>query len=120
MMSASGHTAGPRPNADFTLNSAIALVELVNVPSTFVSSTPFYVVNNVKQIKPFMLLVSGPSTSPATTTDTAGDGELFKHDPTLERPTTYQLGRPVEVVSDMQPIDLIGRGCPRDWSPPPL
>ncbi|WVF71109.1 hypothetical protein IAT40_005906 [Kwoniella sp. CBS 6097] len=58
-----GHYAAqnltPRDNADFQVIKAAALVELVNVPHTFVSSTPFYVVNNTKQIKPFLLLVQG-------------------------------------------------------------
>ncbi|KAL7422062.1 hypothetical protein Q5752_003837 [Cryptotrichosporon argae] len=31
----------------------------VNVPATFVAQTPYYVVNNTKQIKPFLLLVTG-------------------------------------------------------------
>ncbi|WVQ99753.1 hypothetical protein IAU59_006895 [Kwoniella sp. CBS 9459] len=49
----------PRDNADFQLIKAAALVELVNVPNTFVSSNPYYVVSNTKQIKPFLLLVQG-------------------------------------------------------------
>ncbi|OCF31971.1 hypothetical protein I316_06356 [Kwoniella heveanensis BCC8398] len=49
----------PRDNADFKVIKAAALVELVNVPDTFVSSNPYYVVNNTKQIKPFLLLVQG-------------------------------------------------------------
>lgn len=53
-----------RPNADFVIKRATALVELVNVPDTFVSRTPYYVVNNTKQIKPFLLLVEGNVAAP--------------------------------------------------------
>ena len=90
-----------RDNRDWSVSSAIALVELVNVPSTFVSKAPYYVVNQTKQIKPFLLMVSGTGTNhdpipPAPRT--IGPGELFQHDPQLVRPTTYSSG-PVQVVS---------------------
>ncbi|ODO08329.1 hypothetical protein L198_00053 [Cryptococcus wingfieldii CBS 7118] len=49
----------PRANADFLVSKATALVELVNVPETFVSRNPYYVVNNLRQIKPFLLIVHG-------------------------------------------------------------
>ena len=90
------NSAAARDNADFPLNSAVALVELVNVPSTFVSSHPFYVVGNTKQIKPFLLLVSGGP--PETRARTAERGDMFKHDPRLKRQTTYN-GAQVRVVS---------------------
>ena len=84
---------------DWKISSAIALVELVNVPSTFVSTHPYYVVSQTKQIKPFLLLVSGlnedHTTVPANTT--VQSGELFRHDPQLARPTTYSQ-QPVRVV----------------------
>lgn len=105
----SGIVNGSRPNADFTVNSAIALVELVNVVSTFVSSTPFYVVDKVKQVKPFMLLVSGAPTGEAPeTTQQPVDGELFRHDPTLARKTTYmQIGGNGEAVRVRMPRKLV-------------
>ncbi|WVQ77891.1 hypothetical protein IAR50_007596 [Cryptococcus sp. DSM 104548] len=49
----------PRSNADFPVAKATAVVELVNVPETFVSNNPYYVVNNLNQIKPFLLIVHG-------------------------------------------------------------
>lgn len=62
---------------DWKLASAIALVDLVNVPSTFVSSNPYYVVNQTKQIKPFILLVSGMAddgpAAPGNAISTAGE-----------------------------------------------
>ena len=65
------------------------------MPNTFVSSNPFYVVNNVKQIKPFLLLVQGTG-DPIEHTMT--DKELFRHDPQLrQQPAFY--GSPLQVVS---------------------
>lgn len=115
-----------RPNADFNIQRATALVEIVNVPETFVSSNPYYVVDKIKQIKPFLLLLQGAAPSqpsvgpvdpnstgaipsgPASTTAVAGataasspvsrKGRLFKHDPQLRLKTTY-FGQALEVVS---------------------
>ncbi|RSH89058.1 hypothetical protein EHS25_002724 [Saitozyma podzolica] len=76
---ARGNTA-VRPNADFPVVKATALVELVNVPNTFVRSNPYYVVANTKQIKPFLLLVHGTGDpAPQATVH----GSLFQHDPGL-------------------------------------
>jgi hypothetical protein len=85
---------------DWSLSSAIALVELVNVPSTFVSTNPYYVVNQTKQIKPFLLLVSGVDQDGPAAAEKAPtkSGELFRHDPHLTRATTYRQ-QPVQVVS---------------------
>lgn len=108
-----------RPNADLKIVRATALVELVNVPETFVSRRPYYVVDKIKQIKPFLLLVeTTPPHPPApadedrvaagmTTEETKKEseemkripsGELFKHDPSLSLQPTY-FGRPLQVVS---------------------
>ncbi|WWC62233.1 uncharacterized protein I303_104829 [Kwoniella dejecticola CBS 10117] len=89
-----------RENADFRLSRATALVELVNVPHTFVSSSPFYVVNNVKQIKPFLLLVQGTDMSEEEETyktdsrkgTQKAKGDLFIHDPLLKLRPRYSSG----------------------------
>ncbi|WVW84288.1 hypothetical protein I302_106319 [Kwoniella bestiolae CBS 10118] len=86
-----------RENADFKLSKATALVELVNVPHTFASSHPYYVVNNVKQIKPFLLLVQGTNmmeTSEEVEEERvrkaqSAKGALFVHDPMLRIKTTF-------------------------------
>ncbi|WWC88980.1 uncharacterized protein L201_003895 [Kwoniella dendrophila CBS 6074] len=86
-------TSCMRDNADFKMSKATALVELVNVPSTFVSCNPFYVVNNVKQIKPFLLLVQGTDMMEVSEDAEeerarqakAAKGEMFVHDPHLAR-----------------------------------
>lgn len=67
------------------------------MPNTFVSTSPYLVVNNVKQIKPFLLLVHG------TKGDATGEGELgaedlFQHDPSLQVAPTYNQ-QPLRVVS---------------------
>lgn len=114
-------SATRRPNADFHLTRATALVELVNVPETFVSRNPYYVVNKVKQIKPFLLLVEGTVPDPpidedgnvkeeeqseeAVRMERKGSGELFKHDPALSLKPTYFHG-PLQVVSPLS--------CPRE------
>jgi hypothetical protein len=107
-----------RANADINVEKAAALVELgkprshlhtfaamtalqltnatVNVPSTFVSSSPYYVVNNVKQIKPFLLLVLGDQEQEQPEAGQAS-GKLFAHDPALRMKTTYQH-QPLRVV----------------------
>lgn len=62
-----------RPNADLKVVRTMSLVELVNVPETFVSSNPFYVNNQVKQIKPFLLLVQvQPDPVPAVAAGSVG------------------------------------------------
>lgn len=119
-----------RPDADFILTRATALVELVNVPETFVSRNPYYVVNNIKQIKPFLLLVEGTVTpveekevkeevdmeigadlkvargvngTPVKVARGKGIKRLFVHDQALQlRPTYFQ--RPLEVVSLFSPF----------------
>jgi hypothetical protein len=79
-----------RANADFTVDGAVALMELVNAPSTFVSSNPYYVVSQVKQMKPFTLLVSGRSDEDqAVGNEGDAGGQLFQHDPTLVRQPTF-------------------------------
>ncbi|KAK4684001.1 ubiquitin-conjugating enzyme E2 Q, partial [Tremellales sp. Uapishka_1] len=78
--------SGIRPNADFLASKAAALVELVNVPETFVSSNRYYVVGNIKQIKPFLLLVFGVG-EPEVPEPVKG--KLFIHDPSLKLPTTF-------------------------------
>ncbi|WVQ67429.1 uncharacterized protein L199_005626 [Kwoniella botswanensis] len=99
-------TVHVRENADFKLSKATALVELVNVPHTFVSSHPFYVVNNVKQIKPFLLLVQGNETT--ETSEEAEEervknaksakGALFVHDPMLRTKPTLNTNQPLAVM----------------------
>ncbi|WWD03208.1 hypothetical protein V865_001258 [Kwoniella europaea PYCC6329] len=99
-------TVHVRENADFKLSKATALVELVNVPHTFVSSHPFYVVNNVKQIKPFLLLVQGNETM--ETSEEAEEeraknaksakGALFVHDPMLRTKPTLNSNQPLAVM----------------------
>lgn len=115
-----------RPNADFVLTRATALTEIVNVPETFVSRAPYYVVNKVKQIKPFLLLVEGslapPEVSAVEGQTAVGDaaaavggsggegsghkmerkrsGKLFEHDPALAIKPTY-FGQPLNVVSSL-------------------
>ncbi|EIW65961.1 hypothetical protein TREMEDRAFT_74889 [Tremella mesenterica DSM 1558] len=75
-----------RENADFVISKATALVELVNVPKTFISRNPYYVVGNIRQIRPFMLLVQGKGEiSPAP----QYKGALFQHDPKLAMKTTF-------------------------------
>ncbi|WVQ80119.1 hypothetical protein IAT38_002220 [Cryptococcus sp. DSM 104549] len=115
-----------RPNADFGLAKATALVELVNVPCTFVSSSPYYVVNNTKQIKPFLLIVNGaiPDPIPPEGADGPGaaadmvagavyaqtvaqkeaqarvkaqPGLVFQHDPKLPMKTSF-WGKPLQVM----------------------
>lgn len=62
----------------------------MNVPNTFVSQNPYYVVSNVKQIKPFLLLVSGGSAEQTEKTAVAkARGKLYEHDPGLAMKTTY-------------------------------
>nr|XP_031859462.1 uncharacterized protein CI109_005108 [Kwoniella shandongensis]KAA5526534.1 hypothetical protein CI109_005108 [Kwoniella shandongensis] len=96
-----------RANADYQLSRATALVELVNVPNTFVSHNPFYVVNNIKQIRPFLLLVAGTNngdtvavttTAPTAAVSKAAQpaDKFFKHDPKLKKPTTYN-NQPLQV-----------------------
>lgn len=89
-------THAARANADNAVDSAVALVELVNVPSTFVSREPFYVVGNIKQIKPFLLLVAGGVTD--TVSRAPAPGDLFNHDPELRRRTMYN-GAELRLVS---------------------
>lgn len=75
-----------RPNADFPVTRATAIVELVNVPNTFISRSPYYVVSNLNQIKCFMLLVQGLGDAvEAQKTDLP----LFQHDPKLAMPPKY-------------------------------
>ncbi|WRT66695.1 uncharacterized protein IL334_003656 [Kwoniella shivajii] len=80
-----------RPNADYTVSKATALVEIVNMPHTFVSQNPYYVVSITKQIKPFLLLVQGTEQKENPEDDQKGlgksvecTGNLFIHDPTLK------------------------------------
>lgn len=116
---------GSRANADFQLNSVMAVVELINVPETFVSNSPYYVVNNVRQIKPFLLLAYGtdvpleletsedppkeevsgaqpmaptaePAPAPLLPFEKAG--AFFKHDPSLQLQPKYGA-QPLQLVS---------------------
>ena len=85
-----------------------SLIGSVNVPSTFVSSNPYYVVNNVNQIKPFLLIVQGTDMlgsasqpgepPPPPVIEELPDRELFKHDPKLKMPPTF-YSQPLKVVS---------------------
>ena len=71
----------------------MSLVELVNVPETFVSSNPFYVNSNVKQIKPFLLVVQvQPDAADATAGAVAGPSNLAAGAPGA------QVGRPGAAV----------------------
>ncbi|ORX35603.1 hypothetical protein BD324DRAFT_609369 [Kockovaella imperatae] len=85
-----------RQNADFVLTKAVACVELVNVPETFVCCNPHYVVNKVKQIKPFLLLVEGQGIPiPAIPTTK----RLFQHDPRIPPHMKPSFSsQPLEVV----------------------
>lgn len=60
MQSYSKSASTVRPNADYTISRATAIVELVNIPEKFVAANGFcYVVDKIKQIKPFLMIVHG-------------------------------------------------------------
>lgn len=115
-----------RPNADLRITRAMSLVELVNVPETFVSRDPYYVVNNTKQIKPFLLVVqvqpdapapanpvgavgtsgqvqaqaqaaTAAATVPPVKPSVVKSGRIFQHDPALAMQPTW-FGQGLEVV----------------------
>nr|XP_019007506.1 uncharacterized protein I206_07767 [Kwoniella pini CBS 10737]OCF46287.1 hypothetical protein I206_07767 [Kwoniella pini CBS 10737] len=129
-------TSYVRENADFKLLRAAALVELVNVPHTFVSSSPYYVVKNVKQIKPFLLLIQGTHTDESEEvegqaterTNYQGNGDLFIHDPSLKVKPTYEhspltVRMPEKLIrkrfDDKEPDDQTDREILHPPVPPP-
>lgn len=90
----------------------------MNVPNSFVCKQPYYVgqsfrlsshrlashvddvVNNVKQLKPFLLLVTSAFEGEKSAEDgrvVAPKGKLFEHDPSLPIATTFD-GGPIKVV----------------------
>ena len=86
---------------------------VVNRPDTFVSSSPYYVVNNIKQIKPFLLIVQGNGTSVVEPPPVVNVRKaLFKHDPSLMMQPAF-FGQPLQVVSCQLPTPrLTSRRCP--------
>ena len=126
-----------RSNADINVEKAAALVELgkprshlhtfaampgqrvtnalVNVPSTSVCSSPYYVVSNVKQIKPFLLLVVGDQEQEQSEGAQAS-GKLFAHDPALRMKTTYQH-QPLRVVGPSACLSTLRPFSPKPGTP---
>ncbi|WVR06740.1 hypothetical protein IAU60_003775 [Kwoniella sp. DSM 27419] len=109
-----------RSNAHFVVNKATALVELVNVPHSWVSSSPYYVVANTKQIKPFLLLVQGldakymekgkaaEEEEVPVTPQIVMKGDLFKHDPTLSRkPQMFHGPLKVYMPEKLEPVAFV-------------
>lgn len=86
-----------------SLSCPFANRDIVNVPDTFVSRSPYYVVNNTKQIKPFLLLVEGEG---EPRPEVESHGQLFKHDPALLMKSTW-FKQPLQVVSCVAVADIL-------------